>query len=413
MKKLNSLLLALCLGLVLVTGQSPVIASQSSVSPDSAQLAGYSSTEQDYSVTFGGFGPDILTNLTQDDDGTYHLITDSNNPQIRTQPVFSGFTMFDRVIGNDSFSETVSMPYAGQLFFINNGEVSIVGAPDIAVPLTAETNVLTWLYVGYTANGNHKVYHDTRVVRVSDADDFAPIGTVDIPLESTVSDDAANTDQLTTSGVLAYNYYTYSQDRQQAWSPEVNVADSFADNKITLSGSVNSSGFFESQSVADFQNVTDAIEGVNLVIDASGVKYLDTAESVTAFNSSDGSVLSPYSVVSLSPYGYWDYEQGGNAIDWDVSFSVQSLAPNAGGEGFAMPDDTTPIENGATGWNTTRLGGSLFGTIDYLAEGELFTLKVQGNYQTNTVDSPGFGIVATLFATAAIAYVAPRMKKNE
>ncbi|MHA2501549.1 MAG: hypothetical protein ACXAE3_01570 [Candidatus Kariarchaeaceae archaeon] len=440
MKKLTSLLLAVFFMTVLMTGQTAVIAS---INMNAISVDGYDDSAAEYGVSIARIGPDAINNFTLDADGTYHYVTDSPVPFVRFDVDFSGYTVFDRTIGNSTDSETVSMPYGGTLMVAVNGELNTVGLTDLQFPVKTGVNVITVLYIYKNTDGTTDFVSDTAVVRVAATDAFAALSMVEIPLTSTVTDSAGG--QLNISGMIAYEDFfggasLYYENFDPAVDLDVTLTSADTDSTITadgdvvigvvnadapgtlaISGTVDSSGYNgpqqDSYQLAD-GGLRDASTGLNIVMDAHGVHHLDDADHVSVFTTGDDSTTqTAVSVATIADYGYMDWEATVEIpaaisvdFDWEQLFGIDSL------DGDALPATVGLVtdDNVYDQFGFNRSG--MWGSYDFVQSSFTINIRAAGASgvvtETITGDTPGFGLLASLMAAASVAYVVPRLRKD-
>jgi hypothetical protein len=340
------------------------------------------------------------------------------------------------------------------MFVINNGEVNVAGgswtgAAGVDVPMSARTNVITFLYVGYenTTDGDsgYVFASDTVVVRVgSSLEDIANTEfekVTNIPITMSATDLVDTDSTYDASDFITSNWYSGVYSKNLLVQPDLSglvmtYTDGAGDDYVSsddgstyivqaaegnpgavvVSGTYDTTGFLGSQakglnysralelyymSQTDYSEETDksiydgdathpAMGGMIFWVDASGAQELKSGIKGTMFSSkSQANAQSQIAIVAIAPSGTWD--------DNDDVFG------------------TAPLD-----WDGIVSSDLLFGTIDFGIAAKSTTFGVVGisnaieTTETTTVQgTPGFTGLMAFMGVGLIAYLAPRMRKEE
>jgi len=451
------MILAFVLGFVLVAGQPHAVVAgwetSDVVTGASIAPSDYKS-EKDYSVEITSVGPDALSTYTPVSDGLYHVESDQAFNLVRVNVTIAGFNGYERTFGNSTHNVTLdNVAHAGEFYQIVNGQVSraaasvVSGTAGVDVALTASYNTISFLYVGRDQDGTVTWASDTVNVRIASADfGFPDVTVLDVPFTNSITDDAADNTQVNIEDILYYNAFS-GLARNQVFEPAQDItvtwtgsegSDSVSDSgnvldiaaasddlgSFAFTGTVDTTGFhggahFTNWNWSTFdyngETLVNSSAGVTLIQDVNGLSVLGASGTVAVLVSSELSqTFSPFSFVSLADYGTWDWalDVFGAGIDWDAQFSVSTLDANVASN--ITDADIVAME---FGWS-----GGFYGSNDFSSEGYSVgvendleeTRAPQTNVETVTEEGsvPGFGILASLLAVGAIAYVAPRMRKD-
>jgi len=416
MKKLTTLLLVSFLTVVLFSSQPAVIASTSSNAHSQPKLSAFDSSTPDFNVTITGLKASPTGDYLTPAEGTnvYHIVTDSPLPTVRVFLDISGYV-------SRLNSTNDGNAYLGQLYVIVNGEVSIAGSGYLSsngvdIALSTQDNVITFLYAATKRTGGLIFAQDTVVVRTAKDESTLkalPYHTKAIPVIDDTTDAAVgNTNPINTTGNIYYNggsvfarqfvfhpdvsglSMTYTNGVGEKTSlPKSNYVDGTVNGgNLTISGTYDSSGysgpdtagmnytkFFNYETTVTSQPRTT---GFAFLIDSIGVHLMDGSSMMARFGTTtgDGSVASPIGVLVLANYGYWDQQM-------DLY-------------GYAGPDFD----------GLSSSFSAFYGSVDFVSSA--YSSVMFSPQTTSSASAPGFGVVTALLSVAAVAYIAPRFKKD-
>jgi hypothetical protein len=409
-------------------------------------------------VSFVGKGSTEGQRINVSSDGTYHFIdptADDGFNLVRLKTNITGYTCFgDCTNSSLAADRTVFEATAGSIFIIVDGNVLPAGAGYMSssgsdVPIAGlGDHTVTFLYIGKDSVMGTVYAYETFIVRIAtDEANLDPYVTSTTPITASVTDTAVANKYYNSSAVGYYDPSWSSWTKEDFNQPTAdvsvlrdgestsqNVVDNLNGTTLSIGGTINSTGFDGLQIVRE-QNTT---VGNAFFLDAAGITPLGDVTELTYYDNAYNPAacddpfnrITHVGVLVLADNGRWvqdavsyppwqtpfaDFEGLNSVTDtlnssityklnasMDYTYAVDSqgywFASGAPPAGCTITTTTTDISTSTSSTTTS-----------------IVTTSTRTNDVTETTvktESPGFGVIVSLLSIGVIAFVAPRLRRE-
>jgi hypothetical protein len=412
------------------------------------------------SIGFVGYGSTDGQRISLDADGSYHYVADDADQGfnlVRLKTNITGYTCWgtctdSSITGDRSLWDATG----GATYIIVDGNVLPAGfgymstsGGDVAISSIGD-HVVTFLMIGKDEADGVVYAQDTITIRIALSEsDFIPLNVDSVSATTSVTDSATVHSYNDSAVAFDSGYYSYwtkaDQYRpttefalQQSGANVTGVLEGVDTSSDTFNiwGAVNSTGFDGNQAIRE---QTSTI-GNTFLYDASGLTPLSDVTELSFFNNrySDCNFIGSHfftpthvGLITFADNGRWIKEgvtygpyqahfadfEGLNRIYDSANFSnyydlnaSMDFADNYDVNPYWFSTETsadTPATCVSTSFTTTTNTSSTTTT-----ETTTNTNSVDVTETSVKTESPGFGVIVSLLSIGVIAFVAPRLRRE-